>query len=251
MLLEYGVNPNIPDCSGLYPIQAAAKYGSTEIVQLLIDAHADVNAPAGGQDFYTALEWAVRIEFHDWSHGKEEELVRILLNAGARIEDKGTMLFGAIRGSCFNFARELLEGGIDADASSLALVEAARASHMELVRLLLNCGADINAQLDEGGRVVNALNLSIFHSDFNMAKLLVEKGANINAQTRSDEDCTALELAALHGCLDIVHLLLENDHEVDLLESRCRKAARYADQEGHYIMARILREYKPQRDDNV
>lgn len=250
MLLEYGANPNKPDCSGLYPIQAAAKYGSAEIAQLLIDAHADVNAPAGGQYFYTALEWAVCMKFHEWPYGKEEGLVRILLNAGARIEDKGVMLFAAIRAGCFNFAHELLEDGIDANASSPALVEAAFAGHMELVLLLLNCGADINTQLDKHGVVTNSLKCSIENDDFNMVKLLLDKGADINAQTSSDEFPTALELAASYGDLDIVYLLLDNDKEVDLLESRCRKAARYADRYGYYILARILREYKPQRGQN-
>ncbi|KAH6971413.1 ankyrin repeat-containing domain protein [Ilyonectria sp. MPI-CAGE-AT-0026] len=249
MLLDYGANPNLPDCSGLYPIQAAAMYGSAEIAELLIDAHADVNAPAGGQYFYTALRWAVHGQSRRRPNGMVEELVWILLDAGARIEDKGAILLDAIRSHCFNFVGKLLEDGIDANASSPALVVAAGGGHMELVKLLLDCGADINAQLDECGDM-NPLKLSVDNGHFNMVKLLLDKGADINAQTPSDDGSTALELAAFNGYLDIVHLLLENDDEVDLLESRCSKAATYADRQGHYTLARILREYKPQRGEN-
>ena len=47
------------------------------------------------------------------------------------------------------------------------------------MKLLLEKGADINAQ---GGQYVNALQAALFHGHEVIVKLLLEKGADVNAQ---------------------------------------------------------------------
>ena len=55
---------------------------------------------------------------------------------------------------------------------------------------------------------------------------------------------TALEAAAENGRLDVLHLLLQNDNDPEMLAERCEEAAELAEEEGHRVIARILREYK-------
>lgn len=73
---------------------------------------------------------------------------------------------------------------------------------------------------------------------------LLEAGADINAPAAKEQGRTALDAAAEHSRLDILHLLLKNDREQDALEARCEQAAALAAENGHLVIARILREFK-------
>jgi ankyrin repeat protein len=77
-----------------------------------------------------------------------------------------------------------------------------------------------------------------------IAVRLLEAGANGSAPGAENDGRTALEGAAEWGRLEMVHLLLNNDGEVDTLEERCEGAAKYADKEGHVVIARVLRGWK-------
>jgi ankyrin repeat protein len=58
LLIQAGANVNLRDKLGFTPIASAAYAGYREIVQLLIDAGADIHAPAGESQSYSALEYA-------------------------------------------------------------------------------------------------------------------------------------------------------------------------------------------------
>lgn len=74
--------------------------------------------------------------------------------------------------------------------------------------------------------------------------MLLEAGADVNGPPAGKEGRTALEAAAENGRLDVLHLLLHNDNDIEALEMRCKQAAKLAEREGHLVIARILREYK-------
>ena len=74
--------------------------------------------------------------------------------------------------------------------------------------------------------------------------MLLKAGAEINAARAVSAGRTALQAAAEHGRLDIVSLLLGNDHDTEGMELRCESAATFAEREGHDVIARILREHK-------
>jgi ankyrin repeat protein len=58
LLIQAGANVNLSNRAGFTPIASAAYAGHGEIVQLLIDANADVQAPANESHCYSALEYA-------------------------------------------------------------------------------------------------------------------------------------------------------------------------------------------------
>jgi ankyrin repeat protein len=58
LLIQAGANVNLTDKLGFSPIASAAYSGYSEIVNLLIEAGADIQAPAGEAQSYSALEYA-------------------------------------------------------------------------------------------------------------------------------------------------------------------------------------------------
>ncbi|MCY7368843.1 MAG: ankyrin repeat domain-containing protein [Chamaesiphon sp.] len=58
LLIQAGANVNLTDKLGFSPIASAAYSGYSEIVNLLIEAGADIQAPAGESQSYSALEYA-------------------------------------------------------------------------------------------------------------------------------------------------------------------------------------------------
>ena len=67
--------------------------------------------------------------------------------------------------------------------------------------MLLEKGADVNAQSEAYG---NALNAACFLGHNQVVQMLLDKGADINAQCRNG---SALQMASKRGYQDIVKLL--------------------------------------------
>ncbi|CAG7555468.1 unnamed protein product [Fusarium equiseti] len=181
------------------------------MVRFLIDAGAEVNAPATYETPMTALQYAI-----DTNH---KELIDALLAAGANI-----------------YAPAFCDRG------KTALQAACNAGNLELVRTLVAQGLDINAQpaSDYGA---TALQFAAMQGHIDMAIFLLENGALINAPAALVEGRTALQGAAEHGRLDMIFLLLENDED-DGLEERCQEAAEFAEEESRFEIAQILRDYR-------
>ena len=94
------------------------------------------------------------------------------------------------------------------------LLWAYREGHLELVRLILEKGADINYQNDVTGET--ALIHSSKAGHFEIAQMLVKNGSNTQAKDNTGED------AVLWGCtkghLDIVKMLMTNNTSPDSKE---------------------------------
>lgn len=83
---------------------------------------------------------------------------------------------------------------------------------LESVKIILEKGADINAILDEEHNL-NALHIAIFEEHTEIAKLLIEKGIDINAKEKGNG--TALHMAAFFGYYDIAKLLLDKGADIN------------------------------------
>ena len=82
--------------------------------------------------------------------------------------------------------------------------------NIELIRLLLDRGVNINAQ---GGRYGNALQAAVFSGKIDVIQLLLDKGADINAQ--SGEYGSALQAAVVRGNIKVIRLLLDMGADVN------------------------------------
>ncbi|KAJ7048703.1 hypothetical protein C8F01DRAFT_1070277, partial [Mycena amicta] len=82
---------------------------------------------------------------------------------------------------------------------------AALKGHLDIAQLLLEHGADINAQ---GGKFGTALQVASLGGHLDLARLLLEHGADVNAQGGLYGN--SLQAATYKGHLDVVQLLLEH-----------------------------------------
>ena len=147
--ISAGGDVNAIDKAPVYTsaIIQAAEYGHAEIVRLLIEHGADVNATKTGA---TALMLAA-------AKGRAE-IVNMLLEAGADIAHKDytnkQALHYAAQFGRTDIARALIDTGADIEAvdrkGSTALMFAAGNGYIETARLLIERGANINARTEYG-----------------------------------------------------------------------------------------------------
>jgi hypothetical protein len=91
-----------------------------------------------------------------------------------------------------------------------ALHPASVEGHVEIARLLLKCGADVDAR---GTLDMSPLQLASAHGRLNAVQCLLDHGADVNFQ---DEDHrTPLSLAVDSGHVEIVRALLEHDADLN------------------------------------
>jgi ankyrin repeat protein len=149
-LLTSGVSPNVVDIEGTPALMAATLFADASTVKLLLERGADPNlVDASGA---TALMWAI----------PDVEKARLLLahhaNVNARSATQRTaLLVAAAYPGTVNLLRLLLDGGADLHAQdragATALALAVRSADVEVVRFLVDRGLDPNALAPAARRV--------------------------------------------------------------------------------------------------
>jgi ankyrin repeat protein len=110
-------------------------------------------------------------------------------------------------------ARLLLERGVDVHVQdncfATALHYAAFNGRFSIVQLLLDRGANPNAENDQGRTPLNSVSRGEYKSQehgVGIARLLLERGVDVDA--RGKNKATPLHWAAFYGKLEIVQVLL-------------------------------------------
>jgi uncharacterized protein len=270
-LLDAGADVEAPNAEGQTALMVVARTGHADTVRLLLDHGADVNAREGfgGQ---TALMWAaaqkqpevirVLVEHgadadargltHDWERKvTAEPRIKIMQTGGF------TPMLYAARQGCIECLEALVDGGANINLPDpygmTPLVLALFNRHFDAAAALIERGADVN-RWDWWGRgpLWMAIELNRIpdsrrgdlpvrdeHAGLDIARLLLERGANVNARLRHqpplrnepgdrgfvdgtpdalvvNTGATALHVAAKASDDDAVKLLLEHGAEVNL-----------------------------------
>ncbi|KAK2786889.1 hypothetical protein FQN52_007633 [Onygenales sp. PD_12] len=199
-------------CRGYTPLQLAVATGNKDLVNLLLDWEADVNAPAGDYIGSTALQVAAR--------SQDTGIFEVLLARGA------------------NLHQQISRAGMT------ALQNACTAGNIELVQLILNhrC-VDVNEPPSgEGGRTaLQAASASCASSSLDIMKLLLANGADCNAPPTRKRGITALQGAASQGNVAKAKLLLDRGSQIEVCSDQYGTTALHlAIENGHFQMVDFL-----------
>jgi ankyrin repeat protein len=112
--------------------------------------------------------------------------------------------------------------------------------HLDVARLLIDSGADLNAN---SKNKLNATPLqgAVASNRIDLARLYLSRGANVNC--RSEEGTSPLHEAAGNGYLDFVKLLLENGANVNQKDDNGKTPLAIALQHKKTDIAKLLREH--------
>ena len=221
------------------PIDRGVLHGSVGGMEIL-------NALAVAGEDFNLIDEAYELDF-------DQEDMQKWVDSGALMywtaEQKGYLLQAGIKQGYSDLIQEMLDAGADVNTppghfhGRTALQRAAVQGYTNIVTLLLSYGADVNAPA-ACRQGITALQGAALNGNLKIVLTLLQAGAEINAAPAVVDGRTALQAAAEHGRLDIVSLLLECDHDTEGMELRCEDAAVFAEERGHEVIARILREHK-------
>lgn len=195
------------DPAGSTLLHHAVAFGTIEIVQLLLDKGAEVNAK--NRRSAMPLHWAV----HD------EAKVRLLLSRGVQInarqvEGRTALYQAAVLGGGLPVLRLLLDNGADPAIGSLVgqtpLSVASVRGDVDAMRLLIEKGANVNAKNGAGDTPLMAAATS---GNSRAVRLLLDKGADATVKSKRNE--TALGNASTSGVEESLRLLLDRGAEVN------------------------------------
>jgi cytohesin len=243
LLIEQGVDLNTPNDRGSKPtplqptpLMAAVEEGALPIVRLLVEAGADLHHRRGdGQTALSLAEQPGRKRIREilrqardrqggWTHSLHEAAqegdvptIRRLLGEGATVDRRDnlgrTPLMLAAHAGAQEAFETLRAAGADPwlephPGGTTLLHWAAWGGHADIVRAVLQAGADVNAAVhNELGDGYTPLMTATAFGRCAAARLLLEAGADPRAATRSGE--TALEIARRTQQRKLVKLLEE------------------------------------------
>ena len=221
---------------GWTPLHLAVAEERADVVRLLVEAGADVTARTehGRDPLHTALESApglapllrelgAPVDAASAAHLGDVDRLHAELEGGAPLSDPVTgvdLLSLAAAGGAADSARALLDRGADADGG--ALHAAATSTRLELVRLLLAAGADVNRREPDTGRSPLHAAVAAGGRDApDVVRLLLDAGADVDATTA--DGASALDITRVSAARtrrDDADQATAHDALADLLVAR-------------------------------
>jgi ankyrin repeat protein len=116
---------------------------------------------------------------------------------------------------------------------------------VQIIELLLQAGADVNAESSPG--MLTPISMATHNGHKEAVPLLIAAGGNVNCKV-SDKQCTPLHLAAEHGDLAIGKMLLDAGAEVDAEDRDGLSPLHWAAEYDESAMIELLLQHKASVD---
>lgn len=228
-LLDLGASPNDinDDDEGVTLLMVASMKLSSHFVRRLLDAGADIHAK--DKIGRTALFYACE--------NPDESIGCLLIKRGARVFVKNKFgdyllynaaflgkidIVNAILRVAGTSVKRLVNLKNDND-NETALMVAAYYGYVEIVRMLIQAGADVNARDNKE----TVLHYAIVNGSVDVIKLLIQHGARVNAPDR--DGLTVLMIASGQGRFpNVVKLLLQYGADIRVRDKQGKTALWYA-----------------------
>ncbi|KAF3249826.1 hypothetical protein TWF217_008734 [Orbilia oligospora] len=218
--LSYNINVNALGGYFGTTLQAAVSIQANDVIQILLDAGADLNVPGG--KYFHVLQTAIHcapVRDGDEAHIATLSLLAKLIGAGADVNANGgefgtalqaaaalqSRLYGFRYDTLTKIIEMLLDAGADvnvqgglygnalqAAVATVAYVDAyggKRGIAKNVIMMLLEAGADVNAQgglygnaLQAATRVMAVPRIDVRRFGYEIIKILLDAGSDVNAQ---------------------------------------------------------------------
>ncbi|KRZ77069.1 Ankyrin repeat domain-containing protein 17, partial [Trichinella papuae] len=238
VLLSHKANKEHRNGNDYTPLCVAASGGHTEVMQLLLQNGAEINARSGSKLGISPLMLAAM--------NGNAEAVKFLIERGADITSHiETNRNTALTLACFqgkaDVVRLLLQSGAvvehRAKSGLTPLMEAATGGYVEVGRVLLEFGADPNCSPVPTGRDT-CLTIAADKGHTAFVSMLLNYGVWLDAKTKKGH--TALWLAAHGGHLETVAVLVAANADVEAADNRGVTPLMAAFRKGHVEVVRLL-----------
>ncbi|MCC6694724.1 MAG: ankyrin repeat domain-containing protein [Candidatus Hydrogenedentes bacterium] len=226
-LIDRGADVNRRDADNdPTPFLEAVARGNREVIEMLIEAGADIYASAGDQ---TAVSIA--------AGNRNEEIFDLVLNAGCPL---GPALNNAVFTQNEAIVKKLLKHGVNVNERNeqfgyTPLLTAAEGGNVAIVKMLIKAGSNLESR-DEMGQTPLWAAVSSGHTA--IAKVLLDAGADINVQ--SDEGQSLLANAAWMEEKGVLDLLLKRGADPNAASEQSPAALLWAVAQGSLAIAKQL-----------
>lgn len=231
LLLKYGANKEHRNVSDYTPLSLAASGGYVNIIKLLLNHGAEINSRTGSKLGISPLMLAAM--------NGHTAAVRLLLDMGSDINAQiETNRNTALTLACFQGRNEVVSLLLDRKANVehraktglTPLMEAASGGYIEVGRVLLDKGADVNAAPVPSSRDT-ALTIAADKGHLKFVELLLSRGAAVEVKNKKGN--SPLWLAANGGHLGVVEALYHAKADIDSQDNRKVSCLMAAFRKGH------------------
>ena len=204
------------------PLQAAAGRGYQEMVLHLLKQGADLNCLCGDDVLFRAEAYREEgTALRSATQRNHDSVVRLLLDPVHNLKISGVDYENAIMDAAYaghtDMVRLLLKKGSFTNQRELhyeIFWSACRYGHIQLVKIMLDEGLDVNATQLGGSR---ALESAAYHGHASIVSLLFQNGADLNYD---GNELHAIHAAASNGHQEVVQILLDQGADINSSGSR-------------------------------
>jgi ankyrin repeat protein len=236
-LIGTGVDVDAADEWGVTALMVAASKGNSEIAQLLIEQGANVNRTC--VHINAVYQVSIRAAVKRLGEALGSPVATVFVPP--ETPDPTTALMVTAYHGHIEVARLLIDAGAQLNIAKgkgiTALIIAASCGYSDHARLLVDAGADVDLA-DDSGRT--ALYFASWKGHLEIVSLLIAAGANVNARTTGG--WTALMAAANFGNTEMARLLIETGADVNFRNEQGHTALVLASDSGNSELVRLLKQ---------